>query len=115
MNAEIETLFTDFTVDGTAIPVDFLHHDPGTTGETYMTYNTLIELPGLVADNQLQASTQSYDFHVFSKNNYANIELAVKALLGSNGWVFTQASEDLYEDTTKYYHKVITFEKERSY
>ena len=115
MNAEIETMFEDFTVDGNAIPIDFLHHDPEQPDETYMTYNTMIELPGVVADNALQASVQTYDFHIFSKTNYANIELAVKALLGSNGWVFTQASEDLYEDTTKYYHKVITFEKERSY
>lgn len=114
MNAEIETLFTNFTVDGVAIPVDFLRHDPQ-AGETYMTYNSMIELPGVVADNQLQNTAQSYDFHIFSKTNYANIELAVKALLGSTGWVFNQASEDLYEDTTQYYHKVITFEIERSY
>ena len=115
MNAEIETIFENFTVDGQEVPIDFLFHDPATEGETYMTYNTMLELPGIVADNQLQASAQTYDFHIFSKTNYANIESAAKALLGSNGWVFTQASEDLYEEDTKYYHKVITFEKERSY
>lgn len=115
MNAEIETLFTDFTVGGNVIPVDFLRHEAQTEGETYITYNTLLELPGLVADNQLQASAQEYDFHIFSKTNYANIETAVKALLGSAGWVFMQASEDLYEDDTKYYHKILTFGKERSY
>lgn len=115
MNAEIETMFNNFTVDGTAIPVDFLHHDAETPGETYITYNSMIELPGVVADNQLQNTAQAYDFHIFSQSNYANIESAVKALLGGNGWVFNQASEDLYEEDTKYYHKIITFEKERSY
>lgn len=117
MNAEIETIFAAFQPAGSTkpIPVDFLHHDPETPGETYMTYNALLELPGLVADNTLQATTQSYDFHIFSKSNYANIESAVKALLGGNGWVFIQASEDLYEEDTRYFHKIITFEKERNY
>ena len=115
MNAEIESLFDNFTVDSNVIPVDFLRHEAETPGETYITYNTLLELPGLVADNELQATAQQYDFHIFSKTNYANIETAVKALLGSNGWVFIQGSEDLYEDDTRYYHKILTFEKERSY
>lgn len=115
MNAEIENIFDSFTVDEQLVPVDFLRHDPQTEGETFITYNALLELPGLAADNRLQLTTQSYDFHIFSKSNYANIESAVKALLESNGWTFAQASEDLYEDDTHYYHKIITFEKERNY
>lgn len=115
MNAEIETLFTNFAPGGQAVPVDFLRHEPETDGETYITYNTQVELPGLVADNALQATVHAYDFHIFSRGNYATIETAVKALLGSNGWVFVQASEDLYEDDTRYYHKILTYEKERSY
>ena len=115
MNEEIETILNEtipLTPDK-AVPVAFLDYDG--QEETYITYNSMGDLPGLSGDNQTLGSVISYDIHIFSKSNYANIEAAVKALLAAAGWTWTGSQPDLYEDDTGYYHKVNTFEKERSY
>lgn len=113
MNGEIETLFSGFTVDGQAIPVDFLDHEG--QEPTYMTYNSPNERPGLVGDNGLEASVQVYDFHVFSQGAYARIEEAALALLAGAGWVWTGAQDMPYDQDTGYYHRINTLEKERNH
>lgn len=115
MNDQIETILDNkiTLTDDKKVPVAFLKYDG--PEETYITYNSMGDDPRLAGDDGLLGSVISYDIHVFSKNNYANIEAAVKALLAAAGWTWTGSQPDLYEEDTGYYHKVNTFEKERSY
>lgn len=113
MNDDIERALANLENDGKKLAVFFLNY----TGEdeTYVTYNSSGDLPVLAGDNELLNSVIDYDVHIFSKSNYVTIELAVKALLKTAGWTWTGSSEDQYEPDTGYYHKVNSFQKERSY
>lgn len=115
MNKSIEQLFANFKPDDNApiVPIAFLQYQGD--AEAYVTYNSSGDDPALSGDNALIQSVIAYDFHVFSKGNYDTIIAAVKALLTNAGWVWTGSSEDLYEPDTQYYHKVNSFEIERSY
>lgn len=113
MNEEIEKALMNLEDDGKKVPVYFLNYTG--KGETYVTYNSSGDFPALAADDDLLNSVIDYDVHIFSQSNYGMIEAAVKALLKKNGWTWTGSSEDQFEPDTKYYHKVNSFQKERSY
>lgn len=113
MNSEIETLFAGFEVDGQAVPVKFLDYEGDSP--VYITYNMQNAHPGVVADNALQASVQSYDFHIYSKVAYARIEEAALALLAGANWVWTGAQDMPFDQDAGWYHRINTLEKERSH
>lgn len=114
INELIETIFTDFTVDGKSVPVAFLRYDGKST--TYVTYMQTDADNTLSADDELEAYVDYYDFDIYSKGNYMPIIEAVKSLLKDNGftWQPTRSSGDLYDDDTGYYHKTLSFAIERS-
>lgn len=113
MNSLIETIFTDFKVDGVSIPVSFLRYDGKlTTYVTYMQYDADNSLSG---DDELIGYVDYYDFDVYSKGNYFNVIESVKQKLKENGFVWqpSRTSEDMFEDDTGYYHKTLSFAIER--
>ena len=109
MNAQIETIFANFTVDNVAIPVTFLYYEGH--GEPYVTYMEESDGGSLTGDDSLLGYVTYYDFDVFAKGNYKAIVEAVKSLLVENGWVWqvSRSSEDMYEPDTGYYHKTLNF------
>lgn len=111
MNNELQTIFTDFTVGGTVIPVSFMRYTGKAT--TYITYQEIQEDTSFSADDDLQAYVTYYDFDIYSKGNYLTIIESVKEILEANGWRWqpSMTSQDLYEDDTGYYHKTICFAK----
>ena len=86
MNSLIQTIFKDFTVDGVAIPVKFLHYYGH--GEPYIIYQKESMNTALAADNEIQNHVEYYDFDIYSKGNYNNIVLAVKNKLIENNFFF---------------------------
>lgn len=114
MNELIETLFTNFTVDGVSIPVSFLRYDG--SEDTYVVYMETDMNDVFSADDNIDAYVDYYDFDVYSKGNYTNILEQIKTILTNNGftWQPTRSSGDFYEDDTGYYHKTLSFSIERS-
>lgn len=114
INELIESIFTDFTVNGQSVPVSFLRYNGKST--TYVTYMQLDADNTLSADDDLEAYVDYYDFDIYSKSNYISIVEAIKSKLKDNGftWQPTRSSSDLYEDDTGYYHKTLCFAIERS-
>ena len=113
MNSTIETIFSNFKVNGVEIPVSFMRYKGNST--TFITYQELqIDTP-FYADNELQNYVDYYDFDIYSKGNYLEIIESVKDLLKTNGFIWqpSMTSEDLYEDDTGYYHKTLCFAIER--
>ena len=108
-NALIETIFTGFTVNGTAIPVSFLRY--GGTADTYVTYQQTDADNSLSGDDHLLAFVGYYDFDVFSKGNYFPILTAIIAKLEQNGftWQPSRSSPDMFEDDTGLFHKTLCF------
>ena len=100
MNELIQSIFTNFEVDGVSIPVKFLRYE----GNSY------------AGDNEILGYVSYYDFDIYSKGNYFNVVEAVKGKMKDNGFIWqpSRTSEDMYEDDTGYFHKTLCFAIERS-
>lgn len=113
MNAEIESLFSGFAVDGVSIPVRFMFYDGH--GEPYITYSREYDDDSYSGDDSLLGYVTYYDFDVYSKGNYTAIVEAVKKVLEDAGWTWqpSRSSGDMYESDTGYFHVTLSFAKER--
>lgn len=111
MNNELQTIFTNFQVDGNVVPVSFLRYTGKAT--TYITYQEIQDDTSFSADDDLQAYVTYYDFDIYSKGNYLSVLESVKEILKANDWRYqpSMTSQDLYEDDTGYYHKTLCFAK----
>ena len=113
MNSLIETIFQNFIVDDKKIPVSFMRYNGNkTTYITYMYYDSDNSFSG---DDELLGWVDYYDFDIYSKGNYLNIIESVKSVMKQNGFMFqpSRSSQDMYEDDTGYFHRTLSFEKER--
>jgi len=113
MNAEIESLFSGFAVDGVSIPVRFMFYDGH--GEPYIIYSREYDDDSYSGDDSLLGYVTYYDFDVYSKVNYTAIVEAVKNVLEDAGWTWqpSRSSGDMYESDTGYFHVTLSFAKER--
>ncbi len=109
MNAQIEQLFTDFTVNGVSIPVALIYYDGH--GEPYVVYRQYDKDNSYSSDDDISGYVTYYDFDVYSKGNYLAIVEAIKSILKQAGWTWQprRDSPDMYEADTGYYHKTICF------
>lgn len=113
MNSLIETIFQNFIVDDKKIPVSFMRYNgKKTTYITYMYYDSDNSFSG---DDELLGWVDYYDFDIYSKGNYLNIIESVKSVMKQNGFMFqpSRSSQDMYEDDTGYFHRTLSFAKER--
>lgn len=113
MNSVIETIFTNFQVNGQDIPVSFLRYTGKST--TYITYQLIDMDSSFSGDDSLLGYVDYYDFDIYSKGNYLKIVESVKNLLKANGfmWQPSRSSGDLYEPDTGYFHKTLCFAIEK--
>ena len=109
MNALIETIFKDFTVNQKAIPVKFLHYEGH--GEPYVVYGQMDADASLSGDDELIGYVDYYDFDVYARGNYLDIVESVRDKLEANGFVWqpSRSSADMFETDTGYYHKTLNF------
>ena len=112
MNSEIETIFSNFIVDGINIPVEFMDYEGDK--ETFIVYFSNGETPSFFGENKVLSSENTYDFNIYTKGNFLNILKEIKKKLNENGWNWIEDSEDLYEKDTRFFHKVTTWSKERN-
>lgn len=109
MNELIESILSNFTVDGVEIPVSFLRYEGH--GEPYITYMQQDADGSLSGDDNLIGYVDYYDFDVYSKGNFLNIIESLKDILKENGFVWqpSRTSQDFFETDTGYYHKTLNF------
>lgn len=109
MNAQIESLFTNFTVNGVSIPVELLYYEGH--GEPYVVYRQYDKDNSYSSDDDISGYVTYYDFDVYSKGNYLAIVEAIKTTLKNAGWTWQprRDSPDFYEADTGYYHKTLCF------
>lgn len=113
MNELIQSIFTNFEVDGVSIPVKFMRYNGKET--TYVTYMETDLDNSYSGDNEILGYVSYYDFDIYSKGNYFNIVKKIKKIMKDNGfmWQPNRTSQDMYEDDTGYYHKTLCFAIER--
>ena len=109
MNELIESILSNFTVDGVQIPVSFMFYEGH--GEPYVVYMGQDMNNSLSGDDELIGYVDYYDFDVYSRGNYLNIIESLKDVLESNGFVWqpSRSSQDFFETDTGYYHKTLNF------
>lgn len=113
MNELIQSIFTDFYVNGISIPVEFLRYDGKET--TYVTYMETDINNSYAGDNEILGYVSYYDFDIYSKKNYSNIVKKIKKIMKDNGFIWqpSRTSQDMYEADTGYFHKTLCFAIER--
>lgn len=109
MNELIESILSDFTVDGVSVPVAYMYYQGH--GEPYIVYMQQDADNALSGDDELLAYVDYYDFDVYAKGNYHDIVSELKQILKDNGfvWQVSRSSADMYETDTGYYHKTLNF------
>ena len=109
MNELIESILSNFTVDGVQIPVSFMFYEGH--GEPYVVYMGQDKNNSLSGDDELIGYVDYYDFDVYSRGNFLNIIESLKNVLESNGFVWqpSRSSQDFFETDTGYYHKTLNF------
>lgn len=109
INAQIESLFSGFTVDGVSVPVSFLVYEGH--GEPYVVYFQYDKDNSYSTDDEIAGYVTYFDFDVYSTVDYLAIVEAVKSTLKSAGWTWqpSRDSADMYETDTKYFHKSVCF------
>jgi len=109
MNELIESIFSNFIVDGVEIPVSYMFYEGH--GEPYVVYMQQDADGSLTGDDDLLGYVDYYDFDVYSKGNYLSIIESLKAILKANNFVWqpSRSSQDFYETDTGYYHKTLNF------
>ena len=98
---------------GKTVSIDAAHLTYYGKNEEYITWQILINQPGLCGNDEVLYTIYEVDVDVYSKGNYLDIENKVKEMMHDNSYVWVEDSEEMFEEDTKYYHKTITFEKER--
>lgn len=111
MNNEIEKILDKFKVDNKKIPFAFLRYRG--KFKTYITYMEIENNPLLCGDDAPLYSASSFDFDIYSDGNYLAIVSELKKVMLENGFTWIEDSIDMYEEDTGFYHKTITFAKER--
>lgn len=114
MNDEILELFRDFEVNGEKIPVKLLYYNGH--GESYIVFMQTDADESLTGDDQLIGYADYYDFDVYTQGNLRQICEAVKKIMVEEGdyvWQLSRTSQDFFDQTTGYYHKTLSFAKER--
>ena len=99
MNNEIEKILDEFKVDNKKIPFAFFRYRG--KSKTYITYM------------EIENNPSSFDFDIYSDGNYLTIVSELKKVMLENGFTWIEDSIDMYEEDTGFYHKTITFAKER--
>lgn len=109
MNELIESILSNFIVDGVEIPVSFMFYEGH--GEPYVVYMQQDADGSLSGDDELVGYVDYYDFDVYSKGNYSKIIESLRAILENNGFVWqpSRTSQDFFETDTGYYHKTLNF------
>lgn len=109
MNELIQSILSNFTVNGVHIPVSFMYYKGH--GEPYITYMQQDADSSLSGDDELIGYVDYYDFDVYSRGNYLDIIESLKEVLKENGFVWqpSKSSQDFFETDTGYYHKTLNF------
>ncbi len=109
MNELIESIFSNFIVDGVEIPVSYMFYEGH--GEPYVVYMQQDANGSLTGDDELLGYVDYYDFDVYAKGNYLSIIESLKEILKANDFVWqpSRSSQDFYETDTGYYHKTLNF------
>lgn len=112
MNNELQRILGDsIEVDGAQVPVASIFYEGDS--KTYVVWTIIDEAPALSADDVDEYSAVTVDIDIYSPNDFRRILSAVKALMHSNGWIWSGDSPDMYERDTELYHKTTTYMKER--
>ena len=113
MNEELKNIFGDaITVGHKKIPTAHIKYKGKET--TYVVWTIIGSTPALSGNDEQLYGITTVDVDVYSKGNYLSVLAEVKRLMKINGWLWTEDSQEMYEDDTGLYHITATFEKERT-
>ena len=110
MNDQVKTILESITVGGNALPIALLHFDG--QADIFAVYSPTNEGVGLSGDNVPLEYVEAWDIDLYSKGDYLVLSTQIKQAFIDAGWVYKGRGQDTYDTDTKYYHRLLEFEKE---
>lgn len=110
MNDEVKAILDAVRLAGKAIPNALLHFDG--KSDTFVLYSPSGESVALAGDDVPIGEVERWDIDVYSKSNYLVLSNTIKQAFIDAGWVYRGRGVDTYDTPTKYYHRLLEFEKE---
>ena len=101
----------EITVGGVSVPTAHIKYNGKET--TFVTWTITGFTPALSGDNEQLYGIGTVDVDVYGKGNILSVLNEIKRLMKINEWIWTEDSQEMYEDDTGYYHITASFEKER--
>lgn len=112
MNEELKLILGEsLFIGGEEIPIAHLRYKGNS--RKFVTWTITGEAPELSANDEDLCSICSVDVDIFSDGNYLDIKKEIKRKMKNNDWVWSEDSEEMYEEDTELYHQTCSFEKER--
>lgn len=112
MNSELQSILGDYLIiNKKQIPVSQIKYTG--TASTYIVWSIINEIPSLSANDEDLMSIVTVDIDIISDSNYLEIVKEVKKIMKASGWVWSEDSNEMFNDITGLYQKTCTFEKER--
>lgn len=102
--------FIERTLKKVKKPLAFLKYE-GDEKE-YLTY-THHGKPGMFADDSNEATVYEVSVSVYSDKNYISLIEYIISTMKKAGFIWTDSGEDMFDDETGLFYKVLYFEIER--
>lgn len=110
MNDKVKTILESITVGGETLASALLHFDG--QADTFAVYSPSTESVGLSGDDVPLEEVEAWDIDIYSKSDYLVLSKQIKTAFINAGWCYKGRGTDTYDDDTKYYHRLLEFEKE---
>ncbi len=110
MNDQVKTILESIQVGGNALPCALLHFDG--QADVFAVYSPTSESVGLSGDNVPLEEVEAWDVDIYSKSDYLALSKQIKQAFIDAGWCYKGRGTDTYDTDTKYYHRLMEFEKE---
>ena len=102
--------FIEKTLEKVEMPVAFLKYEGNKKEYLIYTHNGK---PGMFADDDNEATVYEVSVTVYSDKNYISLIELIISIMKKAGFIWTDSGEDMHDDETGLYYKVLYFEIER--
>lgn len=103
----VKKIYDTLISAGIKVPIQYGWYDKNIK-ETHITYLTLLEVPEVESDDEIEILAYHIQIDIWSKDDDIKLKRKVRSALKKADFIFTENKDD-FETDTKLYHKAMRF------